>query len=403
MVTNDSDQELEEASPATMAGNGNDVEDDRKRVLFVGAGAASMSTAHHLPQHPEKFAVTLTDAVGYCGGPPMIVLPNFCEFGETSSKALVSRGVTMKLSTELTEVVLRNKQGVAVRLKPRTPVPDAYNPVGGDTNAPVSEEAYDEIVPCCLADTAKRVLGRTATWKEKKGLGEDAAVGKLDGMDQSSRLSFAVHDYRPMYYIKIYPGDKSKLQMCFDTTNYQCQYPEKVPFEQHIFQAIYLNKDRDRKLWSDHEIREDRIIRKDWWHQLCNSYTHCLFVAPCMMFLQAKNHTRFAAEWTLVNAHEVTVISGIAAAVAPGAEYPEDLENDGFAFLCFRLYYLLACGKWYRRKYTKNQRQPTARAAKAGSSRASGLYGSMCKGPGVATVERRTWWRRPRKAAAPRI
>ncbi|RYP58638.1 hypothetical protein DL769_008855 [Monosporascus sp. CRB-8-3] len=483
-----------------MADDGNEIEDDRKRVLIVGAGAAGMSTAHHLSQHPEKFAVTLIDAVDYCGGqafsipldkepygaswvnqgvqgdsftfhhtctmfarqgfhadpllarhqnevkrlvmvlklirwfevffallptklvfklfmfsgeftnsiaPPMtapfpgtgnatseipaIMLERLCtppsEFYETWRKDLVSRGVTVRLSTELTEVALRNKHGVAVRLKPRTPVPDVRNPVGDDPNIPVSEEVYDEIVLCCLADTAKRVLGRTATWK-KKMLGsakfsddvtithndsdymkkhyenfyrEDLTVENLDGVDQTSRLSFAVDNYKPMYYIKMYPEDKSKLEMCFDTTNYQCQFPQKAPFEQHIFQTIYLNKDRDRKLWSDDEIRVDRIIRKDWWHQLCHSYTHYLFVVPWMMFLQAKNHTRFAAVWTLVNAHEVAVMSGIAAAVDLGAEYPEDLENDGFAFLCFRLYYLLAYGK------------------------------CVYKGPGVATVERLTW------------
>src|SRR6201996_5650707 len=40
----------------------------RKRVLIVGAGAAGMSTAYHLSQHPEKYDITLIDAVDYCGG-----------------------------------------------------------------------------------------------------------------------------------------------------------------------------------------------------------------------------------------------------------------------------------------------------------------------------------------------
>ncbi|RYO86464.1 hypothetical protein DL766_008125 [Monosporascus sp. MC13-8B] len=257
--------------------------------------------------------------------PPMIVFPNFFEFYETWRKDLVSRGVTVRLSTELTEVVLRNKHGVA----------NFYR--------------------------------------------EDLAVEKLDGVDQTSRLSFSVDNYRPMYYIKMYPEDKSKLEICSDATNYQCQLPENVPFEQHAFQTIYLN-----------EIRENRIIRREWWHQPCHSYTHYLFVVAWMMFLQAKNHTRFAVASTLVNAHEVAVISGIAAAVDIGAEYPEDLENDGFAFLCFPLYYPLAYGMWYRRKYTKNLRQPTTKATKEGSSWASGLHSSVYKGPSVTMVERLT-------------
>ncbi|OTA59617.1 FAD/NAD(P)-binding domain-containing protein [Hypoxylon sp. EC38] len=570
-----------------MAQNANKGQDGRKRVLIVGAGAAGMSTAYHLSQHPNQFEVTLIDAVDYCGGqafsipldkerhgaswcnqgvqggsyifhhtatmfhrqgfhadpvklqvsfgkdetfwsnvfptkllarhakevrrlptvlkfmrwfevffallplklvfklfrfseefintiglpmtalflgtgnatpevpsimferlctsptygmwyvpnkntivdnqPPMIVFPNFSKFYDTWRRDLISRGVTVRLSTELTEVVQRSNSGVVVRLKPRTPMPDRHNPTGGDPDAPVSEEAYDEIVLCCLADTAKKVLGRTATWKEKRVLGsakfsdditithndadymknhyenfyrEDLAVAEINGVDQTSRLNWAADNFRPMYYIKMYPEDKSKLEMCFDTTSYQSQFPEKVPFEQHVFQTIYLNKDRDRKLWTDHEIREDKIIRKDWWHQLCHSYTHYLFVVPWMMFLQAKNRTRYAASWTLVNAHEVAVMSGIAAAVSLGAEYPEDLENDKFAFLCFRLYYLLAYGKWYGRKYTKKQRQPTTQAAKEGSSWPTGLHGSVYEGPGVSKTERQTWREELKKGAS---
>ncbi|KAI0382195.1 FAD/NAD(P)-binding domain-containing protein [Hypomontagnella monticulosa] len=561
-----------------MAQNGQKSSDGRKRVLVVGAGAAGMSAAYHLSQHPDKFDVTLIDAVDYCGGqafsiplykerygaswcnqgvqggsyifhhtltmfyrqgfhadpvnlqvsfgkgetfwsnvfptqllarhekevkrlptmlkivrwfevffallplrfvfklfrfsedfintialsmtalflgtgnatpevptimferlctsptygmwysvdkssvvnnePPMVVFPNFSKFYETWKNDLVSRGVTVRLSTELTEVVQRSNRGIIVKLKPRTPVPDGHNPNDGDSDIPTGEEVYDEMVLCCLADTAKKVLGRTSTWRERKVLGsakfsdditithndadymkkhyenfyrEDLAVSELNGVDQSSRLDYAASNFRPMYYIKMYPEDKSKLEMCFDTTNYQSQFPEKVPFEQHVFQTIYLNKDRDRKLWTDGEIREDKIIRKDWWHQLCHSYTHYLFVVPWMMFLQAKNHTRFAASWTLVNAHEVAVMSGIAAAVDLGAEYPEDLENDTFAFLCFRLYYLLAYGKWYRRGYTGHRREPTTQAAKEGSKWATGLYGSVYEGPGAAKTERQTW------------
>ncbi|KAI8631239.1 FAD/NAD(P)-binding domain-containing protein [Xylariaceae sp. FL1651] len=564
-----------------MAQNGNKAHDGRKRVLIVGAGAAGMSAAYHLSQHPDKFDVTLIDAVDYCGGqafsipldksrygaswcnqgvqggsyifhhtmtmfarqgyhadpvklqvsfgkddsfwtnmfptqllarhqkevarlttalklmrwfevffallplrlvfklflfsdefintvalpmtalflgtgnatpevpaimferlctsptygmwyktdrntvvnnqPPMVVFPNFSEFYETWRKDLVSRGVAVRLSTELTEIVQRNKRGVIVRLRPRTPISDHHNPANADLDVPTSEEAYDEIVLCCLADTAKRVLGRSATWREKRVLGsakfsdditithndaeymkkhyenfyrEDLAVAKTNGVDHASRLDHAAGHFRPMYYIKMYPQDMTKLEMSFDTTNYQSQFPERVPFEQHVFQTIYLNAGRDRHLWSDGEIREDCIVRRDCWHQLCHSYTHYLFVVPWMAFLQARRHTRFAGSWTLVNAHEVAVMSGIAAAVDLGAAYPEDLEHDRFAFLCFRLYYLLAYGRWYRRRHTAGDRkhhEPASQAARDGSSWATGLYGSVYKGPGASTTERQTW------------
>lgn len=68
-----------------------------------------------------------------------------------------------------------------------------------------------------------------------------------------------------------------------------------------------------------------------------------------MMFLNGKRATRFAGAWTLVNAHELAIISGMAAAYTLGAEYPAELEQDGFALLCFRLYLLLSHGVWYRK------------------------------------------------------
>lgn len=277
-----------------------------------------------------------------------------------------------------------------------------------------SEEEYDEMVLCCLADTNKRLLGEAATWREKKVLGaakfsdditvthndsnymkkhyqnfydEKQAVQSLSRVDQTVRCEMAKKDFRPMYYIKMYPEDKSKLEMCFDCTNYQGQFPEKVPFENHVFQTIYLNKGRDSKLWPIDEIDESKIIRKDWWHQLCHSYTHYIKVVPWMMFLNNKLHTRYAGSWTLVNAHEVAVISGIAAAVDLGADYPADLENDKFALLSFRLYYLLAYGRWYRKRQSKS----SDGNAQEGAAWSSGLYGSVYGGPGVSSEERMTW------------
>lgn len=108
------------------------------------------------------------------------------------------------------------------------------------------------------------------------------------------------------------------------------------------------------------------------------------------MFLQGTKNTRYAASWTLVNAHETAVISGIAAAVDLGASYPEDLERDRFALLSFRLYYLLAYGKWYSRKVDKN-------SVGKGKEWATGVYGSVYAGPGVASSERTIYQEEVRK------
>jgi hypothetical protein len=127
----------------------------------------------------------------------------------------------------------------------------------------------------------------------------------------------------------------------------------------------------------------DVSVREDWWHQLCHSWTHYAFVVPFIWLLNWNSkHTTYAAAWTLVNAHEVAVISGQvsqmsfcycyrcricfqlvarnthtnadiqAAAYKLGASYPKELYENDFAKLCFRLYLLLAHGTILRKSRT---------------------------------------------------
>ncbi|GAB7365200.1 hypothetical protein MBLNU230_g6286t1 [Neophaeotheca triangularis] len=357
--------------------------------------------------------------------PPMVVFPNFSEFYETWRKRLVGKGVNVRLSTEVTRVVKRDKNGVVVKTIKRTPEPDGHNQdsawvpdnVEGfarDADAKEQTEEYDEIVLAVLTDTAKRLLEPTITRIEAKVLGsakyanditvthtdheymkkhyenfynESLAVKELNKTSQVARCDWARDNFKPMYLIKMYPQDLTKLEMCFDCTNYQAQFPPTVPFENHVFQTIFLNKERDSHLWSIDEIDPAKIIRQDWWHQLCHSFTHYLFVVPWLWLLNGKRHTRYAAAWTMVNAHEVACISGTAAAVDLGADYPDDLERDRFALLAFRLYYLLAYGRWYRRRATKESREGE------GKDWAQGLYGSEYSGPGVQKGTDRLIWR----------
>ncbi|MCJ1226503.1 hypothetical protein MMC12_003155 [Toensbergia leucococca] len=401
-------------------------------ALFLGTG-------NYTPEVPsivlERLCTSPTYGMWYPADrlsvasnlPPMVVFPNFSVFYEDWRKNLVERGVHVRLSTELTRVMKRDKTGVTVRLIKRTPVPDSHNPNSvwatndpndADRDAEEVEEEYDELVLCTLADTSKRLLSDTATYRDEKVLGNakfandvtvthtdseymkrnyenfynaEQAVSALDGVDQTVRLEMAKKSFKPMYMIKQYLEDATKLEMCFDCTNYQAQFPPEVPFENHVFQTIFLNNDRDSHLWSKHEIDPSKIIREDWWHQLCHSFTHFLFVVPWMWLLQGHCHTRFAAAWTMINAHEVAVMSGIAAAVDLGATYPEDLERDKFALLSFRLYYLLVYGRWYRKKAGKDGE---------GKNWASGLYGSVYQGPGVVDEERTIWREEKKKEEA---
>jgi len=141
----------------------------------------------------------------------------------------------------------------------------------------------------------------------------------------------------------------------------------------HVFQTIFLNKEHS-ETWSKEEIKKDKIskssstfldspsftsfmsathktVREDWWHQLCHSWTHYAFVVPFIWLLNWNSkHTTFAGAWTLVNAHELAIISGQAAAYKLGADYQKELYENDFARLCFRLYLLLAHGTFLSKK-----------------------------------------------------
>lgn len=92
-------------------------------------------------------------------------------------------------------------------------------------------------------DTAKRILQPTASWRENRVLGsakfanditithsdanymrkhyemlynEEQAVPDLNGADQSPRLQMAKKEFKPMYLIKMYQQDLSKLEMSFN-------------------------------------------------------------------------------------------------------------------------------------------------------------------------------------------
>ena len=401
-------------------------------ALFLGTG-------NYTPEVPsmilERLSTSPTYGMWYppdkasiaSNLPGMVVFPNLSDFYETWRKNLLKRGVNIRLSTEVTCITKRDESGVTVKIINRNPAKDGHNPnsawvpddVEGnkaDADAMEKTEEYDEIVLCVLTDTAKRLLQPTITTLETRILGSakfanditvthqdadymrrhyenfyspDLAVSTLNGVDMSSRNDWAKDNFKAMYLIRMYPKDLSKLEMCFDCTNYQAQFPPEVPFEKHVFQTIFLNKERDGHLWTLDEIDSSKIIRKDWWHQLCHSFTHYLFVVPWMWLLQGKRHTRYGGSWTMVNAHEVAVMSGIAAAVDLGVEYPEDLERDKFSFLAFRLYYLLVYGKWYSRRATKKTREGEGFEWAQGNE-----YGSLYAGPGVNSEQERLIWRK---------
>ena len=71
--------------------------------------------------------------------------------------------------------------------------------------------------------------------------------------------------------------------------------------------------------------------------------------APACGIGSVKSSTYYCGSWTLVNTHEIAVISGLAAAHQLGAGYP--FEEDELATLQFDSYLSLAHGASRRTEY----------------------------------------------------
>jgi hypothetical protein len=121
--------------------------------------------------YPLSLCLPVDDKSLSSNMPPMVVFPEASLFYTKWQHSLEDRGVTIRLSTEVTKVLHRGADGVTVLVRPRRPKADKHNPAGADTDLPETVEQYDEIVLCVLADTAKHLLGKTATWAERSVLG----------------------------------------------------------------------------------------------------------------------------------------------------------------------------------------------------------------------------------------
>jgi hypothetical protein len=284
--------------------------------------------------------------------PTMVTFPKLGEFYQTWAEDLRSKGVDIRLSTDVTAILQRDeKKGVILQTRPFNAqardrdggIDSGYTEplVEGEYTGPAAQtETFDELVMAILADDAKRLLGKTATWREKFVLGgaaffDDITITHSDRKyfdsvyetnfnpelcaepqsdTQKQQIAFAKGEsrglkgeppgFRPMYYTHSYKEDPKKIEMSFDCTHYQHQFREgrevpDVPYDKHVFQSIFLDK-QSRDLWTIDDIDPEKIIEKKWWHQLGHRWQHYVRVVPGMMFLNGRNRTLFAGSWTLV-------------------------------------------------------------------------------------------------------
>ncbi|KAL8947506.1 MAG: hypothetical protein Q9222_006225 [Ikaeria aurantiellina] len=330
--------------------------------------------------------------------PLMVTFPHLETFYSDWAADLKSKGVTIRTNADVRAILKRNsKDGIVLQtahFDPENKKSDGDGLGMQNQNPPETTETYDELIMCVLADDAKKLLGKTSTWKERFVLGgarffdditithsdadyfqknfetrfSDDLCAKPKSKQQEDQIAFSKNEkrgpdneapgFRPMYYTHSYKQDMRKIEMAFDCTNYQHQFrqdpseppaPEKtpVPYENHVFQSIFLDKTHS-DLWTIDQINPDKIIERKWWHQLGHRWQHYVRVVPGMMFLNKplrNTHTTFAGSWTLVNMHEMACVSGIAAAVRLGAEYEvfDELGED-----LIRKYLLISHGVRYR-------------------------------------------------------
>ncbi|KAJ3499611.1 hypothetical protein NLG97_g188 [Lecanicillium saksenae] len=308
--------------------------------------------------------------------PTMYTFDKLHDFYAAWREDLTNKGVTFALETEVRETLSRSKNNVVLDL--------------GDVRSKKRrEESFDKIVFCTLADETLRILGKTATWRERFVLGgasfyDDVTVTHTDSTyfenhyethfrselcaeptseAQKQQIAFSNPPgsssdagFRPMYYTYTYDSHPKLIEMSFNCSNYQHQFRQNnISAEsttKPVYQTIFLNKEQ-KELWTIDKIDESQIIKKNWWHQLGHRWIHYLRVVPNMMWIQGRNSTYFAGSWTLVNMHEVACVSGIAAAYHMGADYT---QFDDFATDFFSKYLLLSHGLVFSRQEKKRRK-----------------------------------------------
>ncbi|TIB17948.1 hypothetical protein E3P92_00940 [Wallemia ichthyophaga] len=204
-------------------------------------------------------------------------------------------------------------------------------------------------------------------------------------LDSKKAFEFAQKHWRPLYLIKMYEEDPSQVEMSFDLTHYQGQFegmpsvgtdadlkPQDAPPTErqagnqgkehsqsatsdgsqhierdktlpvpknHVYQTIYLDQDSSDR-WTKYQVNRDKIILEKWWKQQSHRFQHYAGTVPWLWTINGKNNTCFAGAYTLVNMHEVAMVSGFSAAYQLGAPYP--FKDDENCARLFRLYLLLA-------------------------------------------------------------
>ncbi|KAG8221447.1 hypothetical protein J3R82DRAFT_1643 [Butyriboletus roseoflavus] len=349
---------------------------------------------------PESFLASI---------PEMRAFPRLSLLYQAWADEVQSRGnVTLLTQRQVTRVVRGDRAHTSSNVQLWSRSTGGTNeeqrvqePLGTETCA-----MFDELIMTVDADSALRILGGNASWLEKKILGNvkyiwDVSVthSDLDYMDKYYRLHYdpslnssrtdedakkayelAQKEFAPLYFIRSYPDDKRKVEMSFNLTNYQPQVLSSItlsnlvadpnqfkgedprgpqtpsstapppgsppPLSSHVFQTIFLDRDGSSEKWSRGEIKPENVICEKWWKQQSHRWQHYAGTVSWMMYINGKHHTSYAGAWTILNMHEIAIVSGLAAAYRLGAGYPFNQDED--CKRLFRLYLAVSHGSRMR-------------------------------------------------------
>ncbi|KAL4221689.1 hypothetical protein ACF0H5_019944 [Mactra antiquata] len=205
-------------------------------------------------------------------------------------------------------------------------------------------EVYDEIIFACDAENALASL-TDPSFMEYQTLGNVRYFNDLivthDDEEYMNKF-YELHKDKDQYLVRTDENDPTKIEMSFDLSNYQPQLKKIRNEQQHVFQTIFLD-DEGAKTWTLNDIKPEKIMYHHWWRQFSHTWRHFAFTVPLMGYLQGKRHTYYCGSYTLVNTHEVAVMSGFSAAYRIGAPYPFD--HDRLAKKQFDHYLMVIHGR----------------------------------------------------------
>jgi len=355
-------------------------------ALFFGTGNETKHISSAILEHvfldPSMRLFEFSEDSLLASVPTMMAFPKLGEAYELWKDEVTKNGnVRIHLSREVTSVergsrAARAKGGHVLvssrhlseeeaKLNPEEEVdhPERIAQKGSDSR----QDVFDEIILACDADSALKILGKDASWRERAILGSvvykwditythyDAEYmkkhyemlynedynAKRDDEESKKHFKFTKENWKPLYLIKEYEEDPASIEMSFVLTTYQPQFKGDKPLEDQVFQTIYLDRNQSER-WTANEVDPDKIVLKKWWKQQSHRASLYYKVVPWLWTINNRNHTNVCGGWNLVNMHETSICAGYAAAYSLGGKYPfaQDEEASRLFKLCYALLHM---------------------------------------------------------------